>query len=131
MIRISISAEGVGGLNWARWQRLVPEVERLGFAGLFCSDHFAPPFPAERDSLELIVALTYLADHTQRVHFGSLVAPLSFRDPMLLARQAAALDDLSGGRFILGLGAGWKWFNLDDYAGLELLASEVLPHFGA
>ncbi len=78
MIKISISAEGAMGLNWQRWQRLVPAVERLGFAGLFCADHSGMPFPAERDSLELIVVLTYLADHTQRVHFGSLVAPLSF-----------------------------------------------------
>jgi alkanesulfonate monooxygenase SsuD/methylene tetrahydromethanopterin reductase-like flavin-dependent oxidoreductase (luciferase family) len=51
--------------------------------------------------------LGYLADHTQRVYFGPLVAPLSFRDPVLLARQAAALDDLGNGRMILGVGAGW------------------------
>src|SRR5206468_2644018 len=40
--------------------------------------------------------------------FGPLVAPVSFRDPRQLVRQASALDDLSGGRFILGLGAGWQ-----------------------
>lgn len=56
----------------------------------------------------MIVSLTYLADHTQRLHFGPLVAPVSFRDPVMLARQAAAIDDLSGGRMILGLGAGWQ-----------------------
>jgi alkanesulfonate monooxygenase SsuD/methylene tetrahydromethanopterin reductase-like flavin-dependent oxidoreductase (luciferase family) len=56
----------------------------------------------------MIVSLAYLADHTQRIHFGPLVAPISFRHPTLLARQAAALDDLSGGRTILGLGAGWQ-----------------------
>jgi alkanesulfonate monooxygenase SsuD/methylene tetrahydromethanopterin reductase-like flavin-dependent oxidoreductase (luciferase family) len=42
------------------------------------------------------------------MHFGPLVAPVSFRDPVILARQAAAIDDLSGGRLILGLGAGWQ-----------------------
>src|SRR5205823_5958295 len=41
-------------------------------------------------------------------HFGPLVAPVSFRDPVMLARQALALDDLSGGRFVLGLCAGWQ-----------------------
>src|SRR5438045_3913259 len=56
----------------------------------------------------MITSLTYLADHTQRIHFGPLVAPLSMRNPSLLARQAAALDDLSNGRMILGLGAGWQ-----------------------
>ncbi len=107
MLTISISVEGVAGLTWPRWQRLVTAVEQFGFAGLFCSDHFVFPEPVVMDSLELVVALGYLADHTQRVHFGPLVAPLSFRDPVMLARQAAALDDLSGGRLILGLGAGW------------------------
>ena len=56
----------------------------------------------------MVVALTYLADHSQRLHFGSLVAPLSFRHPTHLARQAVALDDLSGGCMILGMGAGWQ-----------------------
>ena len=60
------------------------------------------------NSLELIVALTYLADHTDHVHFGSMVAPFSFRDPVFLARQAAAIDALSEGRMILGVGAGWQ-----------------------
>ncbi len=55
-----------------------------------------------------MVALTYLADHTQRVHFGSMVSPLTFRDPVMFTRQAVALDDLSGGRMILGVGAGWN-----------------------
>ena len=56
----------------------------------------------------MVVSLAYLADHTERIHFGPLVAPLTFRHPALLARQAAALDDLSGGRMVLGVGAGWQ-----------------------
>src|SRR5437879_5322089 len=107
MVAISIQIEGQNGLTWPHWKRLVKEVEDLGFAGLFRSDHFTNARPPDKDSLEMIVSLTSLADHTQRIHFGPLVAPLSFRDPTLLARQAAALDDLSGGRMILGLGAGW------------------------
>ena len=107
-MQLSIACEGWFGLDWPQWKRLVPAVERLGFAGLYLSDHIAleatPPLP----SLELIVALTYLADHTTRVTFGAMVSPLSVRDPVTLARQAAALDNLSGGRFILGVGAGWN-----------------------
>src|SRR5574338_1257810 len=72
------------------------------------SDHFTNGQGPLLDALETIVSLTYLADHTQRIHFGPLVAPLSFRDPTILARQAMALDDLSGGRMILGVGAGWQ-----------------------
>jgi F420-dependent oxidoreductase-like protein len=108
MSALSIMIEGQNGLTWPRWKRLVAEVERLGFAGLFRSDHFTNMQPPDKDSLEMVVSLAYLADHTQRIHFGPLVAPFSFRDPALLARQAAALDDLSGGRMILGVGAGWQ-----------------------
>jgi F420-dependent oxidoreductase-like protein len=107
MIALSIFIEATLGLTWPTWQRLSKEVERLRFAGLYRSDHFTVAMPANPDALELIVSLTFLADHTARVRFGSLVAPLSFRDPVMLARQAAALDDLSGGRMVLGVGAGW------------------------
>jgi alkanesulfonate monooxygenase SsuD/methylene tetrahydromethanopterin reductase-like flavin-dependent oxidoreductase (luciferase family) len=105
-MHVSILAEGNFGLNWPRWKRLVDEIEKMGFAGLYCADHFITPGPPA-DSLDLMVALSYLADHSQRLHFGSLVAPLSFRDPILLARQAMALNELSDGRMILGVGAGW------------------------
>ncbi len=108
MVALSIQIEGQDGLTWARWKKLVDEVETLGFAGLYRSDHFTNGRPPDKASLEMIVSLTYLADHTQRITFGPLVAPFSFRDPMLLVRQAAALDDLSGGRMYLGLGAGWQ-----------------------
>ena len=53
-----------------------------------------------------MVGLSYLADHMQRVRIGPVVALMAVRDPVMLARQAAALDDLSGGRMVLGLGAG-------------------------
>lgn len=107
-MEISLMIEGQAGLTWARWRAIVANVERWGFAGLYRSDHFTMTTPPVVNSLEMIVALTYLADHTARVHFGPLVAPFSFRDPIMLARQAAALDDLSGGRMILGVGAGWQ-----------------------
>ncbi len=107
-MQLSIACEGWFGLDWPQWQRLVGAVERLGFTGLYLSDHILLGASPPRPSLELIVALTYLADHTARVRFGALVSPLSVRDPVTLARQAAALDDLSGGRFVLGVGAGWN-----------------------
>ena len=109
MIEISISSEAQFGMTWPKWQKLVAAVETLGFAGLFRADHFTIyAQPPDDDALELIVALTYLADHSRRMHFGSLVAPFSMRDPVMLARQAAALDDLSHGRMVLGIGAGWN-----------------------
>jgi F420-dependent oxidoreductase-like protein len=108
MTAISLMIEGQDGLNWGRWQRLASEAEELGFAGLFRSDHYTNSVGPDKDSLEMVVSLTYLASHTKRIHFGPLVAPLSFREPTMLARQAAAIDDLSGGRMIIGIGAGWQ-----------------------
>ncbi len=107
-MQLSLMVEGQEGLTWARWKELVARVEDWGWAGFYRSDHFTMTSPPSENSLETIVSLTYLADHTTRVDFGPLVAPLSFRDPVMLARQAAHLNDLSGGRMILGVGAGWS-----------------------
>jgi alkanesulfonate monooxygenase SsuD/methylene tetrahydromethanopterin reductase-like flavin-dependent oxidoreductase (luciferase family) len=108
MVAISLQIEGQSGLTWPLWKQMVAATESLGFAGLFRSDHFTDSAPPDHDSLEAIISLAYAADHTQRIHFGPLVSPLSFRHPALLARQAAGLDDLSGGRMVLGLGVGWQ-----------------------
>ena len=108
MVAISLMIEGQQGLTWPHWKRLVAQAEELGFAGLFRSDHFTNARPPDQDALEALISLAYLADHTRRIHFGPLVTPLSFHDPVALARQALAIDDLSGGRLILGLGAGWQ-----------------------
>jgi alkanesulfonate monooxygenase SsuD/methylene tetrahydromethanopterin reductase-like flavin-dependent oxidoreductase (luciferase family) len=107
VVHLSISVEGLFGLTWPAWKRLVRAVEDLGFAGLYLADHVVPPRPPDYPSLELVVALAYAAEQTTRVRFGPLVAPLSYREPVMLARQMAALDELSGGRLVLGVGAGW------------------------
>lgn len=107
MVDISITVETMSEVNWPIWRRIVAAIENLGFAGAYRSDHLANPEPPDARSLDMVVSLAYLADHTKRVRFGPLVAPLSFRDPVILAHQAAALDSLSDGRMVLGLGAGW------------------------
>ncbi len=108
MMQISVQIEGAQGLTWPTWQALVRESEELGFTGLYCCDHFANPAPPDYDSLEVMTAMTYAASHSARMELGTLVAPVSWRDPVMLARQAMAIDDLSGGRFVLGVGAGWN-----------------------
>jgi len=108
MIETAIMIEGQNGLNWPRWRRITRHVEDLGYTGLYRSDHYTNASQPDLDSLELWVSLTWLASHTQRIEFGSLVSPVSFRDPTMTARMAAAVDDLSGGRLTLGLGAGWQ-----------------------
>ncbi len=104
----AIMIEGQMGLTWPRWQRIARAVEDLGFVGLYRSDHFTNANPPDQDSLELWVSLTWLASHTSRIEFGPLVTPTSFRHPAFTARMASAVDDLSGGRLQLGLGAGWQ-----------------------
>ncbi|MFN2221953.1 MAG: LLM class F420-dependent oxidoreductase [Candidatus Promineifilaceae bacterium] len=108
MLEVAIMIEGQDGLNWPRWQRLARAVEELGFVGLYRSDHYTNANPPDKDSLELWVSLAWLADNTQRIEFGPLVSPVSFRHPTMTARMASAVDDLSGGRLILGMGAGWQ-----------------------
>ena len=100
--------EGQSGLNWRRWKSLVRAIEDLGFPALYRSDHFVNPGGPDVDSLECWTSLTWLADHTSSIEFGPLVSPVSFRDPVMLARMASAVDDLSGGRLVLGVGAGWS-----------------------
>lgn len=108
MTQIGIMIEGQDGLNWARWQRILKTAEDFGFQCVFRSDHFTNASAPDKDSLELWVSLTYAASHTQRIEFGSLVCPTTFRHPAMTTRMAAAVDDLSGGRLILGMGAGWQ-----------------------
>jgi alkanesulfonate monooxygenase SsuD/methylene tetrahydromethanopterin reductase-like flavin-dependent oxidoreductase (luciferase family) len=134
MVQLSVQIEIAGGLSWARWKRLVSEVDRLGFVGLYCCDHFLPGGGnGYVDSVEIMSAFTYLATQSQRLQFGSLVAPVSFRDPIWMTRQALALDNLSGGRMILGVGAGWMerehsmyGFDLGDKATRMARLSEAL-----
>ena len=108
MIEVAIMIEGQNGLNWSRWQRIAYAIEDLGFRGLYRSDHYTNAEPPDKDSLELWISLTWLASHTKQIEFGSLVSPVSFRQPTMTARFAVAVDDLSDGRLTLGLGAGWQ-----------------------
>ncbi len=108
MIEIALMIEGQDGLNWDRWRKIAQVAEDAGYVGLYRSDHFTNPQGPYKDSLECWTSLTWLASHSSRVEFGALVSPVSFHHPSNLVRRAAAVDDLSGGRLWLGLGAGWQ-----------------------
>lgn len=94
MLEVAVMIEGQDGINWDRRKRLVRAVEDLGFAGLYRSDHFTEPVGPPRDALELRSSLTWLADNTERIEFGPLVSPVSFRHPVVTAWQASAVDGL-------------------------------------
>lgn len=108
MTQIGIMIEGQDGLNWPRWQRILQTAEDCGYQSVFRSDHFTNAQGPDKDSLELWISLAYAASHTQRIEFGPLVAPVTFRHPAMNLRCATAVDDLSGGRLVYGLGAGWQ-----------------------
>ncbi len=118
-MEVSIMLEGQQGLNWPRWQRLAQAAEDLGFYGLFRSDHFVTPDANYEDALETWISFAWAASHTKRIAFGPLVSPVSFRNPSILAWQAAAVDSLAGGRLRLGVGAGWNAFEHEAF-GFEL-----------
>ena len=105
---VALMIEGQMGVNWPRWKRLGEVAERAGFAGLYRSDHFVEPTGPFDDALELWSSLLWLAAETRRIEFGPMVSPVSFRDPVVTAWTASAVDDLSGGRLQLGIGAGWN-----------------------
>jgi len=108
MIRVGVMIEGQEGLTWDRWQKIAETAEALGFESLWRSDHLFSLFDVPtRPGLDTWASLTALATATRRIRFGPLVCPITFHHPSLLARQAAAVDVLSGGRLELGVGAGW------------------------
>lgn len=107
-MKLGVLIEGQEGLTWSRWRQIMARVEELGFESLWRSDHFMSLVDSNRESLETWVALTLTATETTRLRFGPLVCPMTFRHPSLLARMAAAVDALSGGRLVLGVGAGWN-----------------------
>jgi F420-dependent oxidoreductase-like protein len=108
-VKLGVMIEGQEGLNWDRWRRIAASAEDLGYESLWRSDHFMSFFgEGPHDSLETWVSLTLAAAETTRLRFGPLVCSMTFRHPSLLARMAAAVDDLSGGRLTLGVGAGWN-----------------------
>lgn len=81
--------------------------EELGFDGVFAFDHLFPPgAPPDRPSLEAFTTLSAVAATTSRVAVGTLVTRATLRSAGMIAKLAAAVDDVSGGRMILGIGTG-------------------------
>jgi probable F420-dependent oxidoreductase len=89
----------------AQWLEHVKKIERLGYATFLIRDHFVPDFFGEQ--FAPLIALTAAAGVTTRLRVGTLVIDNDYRHPVMLAKEAATLDLLSGGRLELGLGAGW------------------------
>ena len=109
---------------WADALALAQHAETVGLHGVWVCDHFMPYAghgrPAAGPVLECWTQLTAIAARTSRIRLGTLVLGAPYRHPAVSAKMAATLDQVSGGRLTLGLGAGWQPNEHTAY-GIELL----------
>jgi F420-dependent oxidoreductase-like protein len=100
--------EGQQGVTWADWCALADRAERLGLEGLFRSDHyFSARGVSGMGATDAWAVLAALAERTSTLRLGTLVSPVTFRPPAVLARSALTVDLISDGRVEIGMGAGW------------------------
>jgi alkanesulfonate monooxygenase SsuD/methylene tetrahydromethanopterin reductase-like flavin-dependent oxidoreductase (luciferase family) len=120
--------EGQEGVTWDDWVALASACEKHGVEALFRSDHYVSGFDESRPVLDAWTTIAGLAAITTTIELGTLVSPVTFRHPAVLARSAATADEISGGRVTLGMGAGWMEREHEAY-GLEFgKAKERIAH---
>jgi F420-dependent oxidoreductase-like protein len=108
---------------WSEILELTRHCEATGWDGVYFADHFMPngadATPLDGDTLECWSVMAALAASVPRLRLGTLVSSVTYRHPAVLANIAAAVDQVSGGRLLLGIGAGWQENEHAAY-GLEL-----------
>jgi F420-dependent oxidoreductase-like protein len=106
-VRLALMIEGQEGVTWDDWVALAEACETHGVEAMFRSDHYVSGTDESRPVLDAWATIAGLAARTTTLLLGTLVSPVTFRHPSVLARQAATADEISGGRITLGIGAGW------------------------
>jgi probable F420-dependent oxidoreductase len=104
-------------VRWPEYASIARAAEEVGFDSIWVGDHYLYRGDGrpERGPWEAWTLLAGLAMVTERVHLGPLVACLNFHNPAVLAKMAATVDELSGGRLVVALGAGWNRTEFDAY----------------
>ena len=97
-------------VRWPELRAIARTAEQAGFDSLWLGDHLLYRYASgeSRGPWEAWTTLAGLAEATERVALGPLVAATAFHAPFMLAKMAATVDEISGGRLVLGLGAGWN-----------------------
>jgi F420-dependent oxidoreductase-like protein len=115
-MRVALMIEGQDGVTWEDWLRLARLCEEHGIEALFRSDHYgaigSAPGSAALDAWGTICALGAV---TSTLRLGTLVSPVTFRHPSVLARLAVTADHVSSGRVEVGLGSGWYEWEHEAY----------------
>jgi alkanesulfonate monooxygenase SsuD/methylene tetrahydromethanopterin reductase-like flavin-dependent oxidoreductase (luciferase family) len=99
--------EGQEGVSWEEWLALAGACEQHGIEAMFRSDHYLSQTDATRRATDAWTLLGALAARTTRLRLGTLVSPVTFRHPAVVAKAAATVDHVSGGRVEVGIGVGW------------------------
>jgi len=102
---------------WRELLAMIRAIEDLGFDSMWVGDHllYRPSWGPPRGPWETWSTLAAIAAVTSRVEFGPLVACTAFLNPGVLAKKATTIDEISGGRLVLGLGAGWNEVEFTAY----------------
>jgi len=105
---VCLMIEGQEDVTWDQWVSLALACEEHGFDSLFRSDHYLSfGHPADYGALDAWATLAALATKTERIRLGTMVSPVTFRHPSVLAKSVVTVDYASGGRVELGMGTGW------------------------
>src|SRR5215204_2907518 len=121
--------EGQEGVTWDDWVALASACEEHGIEALFRSDHYVSSSDESRPVLDAWATIAGLAALTSTLELGTLVSPVTFRHPAVLARAAATADEISGGRVTLGIGAGWMEREHEAYGFEFATAKERVARF--
>jgi alkanesulfonate monooxygenase SsuD/methylene tetrahydromethanopterin reductase-like flavin-dependent oxidoreductase (luciferase family) len=111
-VKLCLSIEIQEGMSYPETLAMTRDAESLGFHSALLAEHYLPSglhteYTQERVSADAWIYLAGLARETTQIRLGTLVSPVTFRHPVVLAKMAATLDHLSNGRAELGIGAGW------------------------
>ena len=107
-MRLALMIEGQEGVTWEDWLALAAACEEHGIETMFRSDHYLSGADGEgRVATDAWTLIAALAARTTRLRLGTLVSPVTFRHPAVLAKAVVTADHVSGGRVELGMGTGW------------------------